>query len=84
MDDKEAIERVSTAARRSAQFQMRVQYTEENPQDFPRPDRMVGAWGRNLEDPTVRIDYVQHNISGLIGVWYLTEEGDVPVAEPIT
>jgi len=84
LDDKEAIEWVSTAARRSAQFQMRVQYTEENPQDFPRPDRMVGAWGRNLEDPTVRIDYVQHNISGLIGVWYLTEEGDVPVAEPIT
>ena len=84
LGDEEMIERVSTASRRNAQFQMRVQYTEENTQDFPRPDRIIGAWGSNPANPVVRIDNVQHNISGLIGVWYLTEEGDVPVAEPIT
>ena len=84
MKDEEAVELVATAARRNAQFQMRVQYTEENAQLFPRPERMIGAWGEDAAEPYVRIDFVQHNISALIGVWHLTEEGDVPIAEPIT
>jgi hypothetical protein len=84
LNDEKAIERVATGARRNAQFQMRVQYTKENAQLFPRPDRMIGAWGANAAEPYVQIDFVFHNISGLIGLWHLTEEGDVPVAGPIT
>ena len=84
LEDEERIEPLATAARRNVQFQMRVQYTEENAQLFPRPERMIGAWGQDAAEPYVRMDFVQHNISALIGVWHLTEEGDVPVAEPIT
>jgi hypothetical protein len=29
----------------------------------------------------VRIDFVQHNVSGLLGMWSLTTAGDVPIAE---
>lgn len=82
-EDAEAVERYSTAARRNVQFQIRVQYTSENSQLFPRPEAVIGAWGKDALDPWVRMDFVQHNVSGLVGLWYLTAEGDVPIAGPI-
>ena len=82
-EDAGAVERYSTAARRNIQFQMRVQFTSENSQLFPRPEAVVGAWGKDALDPWIRVDFVQHNISGLVGLWYLTTEGDIRVAQPI-
>jgi len=40
------------------------------------------AWGKDALDPWIRIDFVQHKISALIGVWYMTK-GSIPVATPI-
>ena len=31
----------------------------------------------------MRIDYVQHNITALIWVYYMTEDGDLPFPEPL-
>ena len=78
--DATGMTRVATAARRNLQFQLRVQFSPENSALFPCPDRVIGGWGRNAEDPTIRIDYVQHNISGLIGLWDLTKTGGLPSA----
>jgi hypothetical protein len=82
-DDASAEERFAAAARRSLQFQLRVQYTAENTQLFPRPEAAIGAWGKDGLDPWIRIDFVQHNISGLLGMWAMTVNDDIPIASPI-
>ncbi|MER3485237.1 MAG: hypothetical protein C4345_03915, partial [Chloroflexota bacterium] len=75
--DSAAAERLSTAALRNARFLMRVQYLPDTSQLFPRPDRLIGGWPGSATDHTIRIDYVQHNISVLAGVWCLVFEGDL-------
>jgi len=82
--DPEAVARFATGARRNVQFQMRVQHTAENTGQFPQPDRLIGGWGQNATRPHVQIDYVQHNISALIGAWYLTKTGELPIRHPST
>ena len=79
--DDAAEERYALAAQRNLQFQLRVQYTAENTQLFPRPEAAIGAWGKDFVDPWIRIDFVQYNVSGLLGMWSLTTAGDVPIAE---
>lgn len=81
--DEEAVERFALGAQRNVQFQLRVQYTEANTGDFARPDLTIGGWPANVDDPSIRIDYVQHNMSVLFGLWYMTVEGDIPIAKPI-
>lgn len=81
--DDEASDRYAAAARRNAQFQLRVQFTRENTELFPDPAMVIGAWGKDALDPWIRIDFVQHNISALIGVWYMTTEGSIPHPTPI-
>ena len=75
--------RVSAGARRTAQFQMRVQFTDENTALFPRPDRVVGGWGQDAFNPRIRLDFVQHNVAALLGVWHLTRDGHLPRAAPL-
>ena len=82
-DDQPAVERFAHAARRNAQFQMRVQYTRESTALFRTPERLIGAWPMDIANSYVRIDFVQHNISQLIGVWSMTYHGDLPFAGPI-
>jgi hypothetical protein len=82
-DDQPAAERFAHAARRNAQFQMRVQYTRESTALFRTPERLIGAWPMDIANTYVRIDFVQHNISQLIGVWSMTYHGDLPFAGPI-
>jgi hypothetical protein len=79
--DDAAEARFASAGRRNLQFQLRVQYTADNTQLFPRPDAAIGAWGKDAVDPWIRIDFVQHNISGLLAMWSMTTTGDVPIAE---
>jgi hypothetical protein len=72
-----ALDQIREATGRNAQYRMRNQFTEENTRDFPRPDRAIGAWGASRHDPTVRNDYIQHNISALIALWHLVISGDL-------
>lgn len=78
--DQDAIARFSAGTQRNIQFQLRVQFTAENTELFPRPDRAIGGWGQDAANANIRIDYVQHNISGLIGLWHLTKNGDLPLS----
>jgi hypothetical protein len=78
--DQPAIDRFALAAQRNAQFQMRVQYTELNTELFPTPSRLIGGWPGSPVDQSIRIDYVQHNISVLIELWHMVKEGDIKVA----
>ena len=53
---------------RMAAFQRRCQLTPENALYLPRPDRALGGFRRSLTHWEVRIDYVQHNLSALLGL----------------
>ena len=74
--DEEA-PRYAEATRRTAQFQMRAQFTPEKAQIFPRPERLAGGWGQDVARHHVRMDFVQHNVSALLGVWSMTTTGDL-------
>jgi hypothetical protein len=80
LGDQTLSDRLAEATRRNTQFLMRVQYSNENRLRFPRSDRAIGGWGFDSTNLAIRIDTVQHSISALIGVWYMTVEGDLPVA----
>ena len=70
-DDKPYI----NALRRMAAFQLRCQITPENALYLPAPQRALGGFRRGLTDWEVRIDYVQHNMSALLGLRSLELEG---------
>jgi hypothetical protein len=80
--NESAEKRIAEATERGAQYQMRVQYTQNNTSAFPRPEGAVGGWPGSTDDPTIRIDYVQHNLSVLIGMVHLIEDGDLPPVAP--
>jgi hypothetical protein len=82
--DESAEERIAEATERSAQYQMRVQYTADNTVSFPRPEGAIGGWPGSTDDRSIRIDYVQHNLSVLIGMVHLIEDGDLPAIAPAT
>jgi cyanophycin synthetase len=82
-EDAEAAAHFSEGALRTAQFLMRVQYTAENTQHFPRPNRVVGAWAQDERNSRIRFDFVQHNVSALIGVWHMTRDGKLPSGSPL-
>jgi hypothetical protein len=82
-DESEA-DRFALGVQRNAQYQMRMQYTEANTSEFARPDLTIGGWAANDEDRSIRIDYVQHNMSVLVGLAHMTIDGDVPIAEPLS
>jgi hypothetical protein len=55
------------AVRLGILFQLQTQFGPESALYLPDPDRALGGFHDGLEDYEVRIDYVQHNISGLLG-----------------
>lgn len=61
------------ALRAMAAFQLRCQLTPVSALYLPRPDRAVGGFRRSLTDWEVRIDYVQHSVSSLLGLREILE-----------
>ena len=51
-----------------AAFQMRTQVTPWSALYLPRPDLALGGFRRSLQNFEIRIDYVQHNVSALLGL----------------
>lgn len=49
-------------------FQLRHQFTAATAASFARPERVVGGVAFSRTDPTLRIDYVQHHVSALLGL----------------
>ena len=58
----------------SIQFQLKMQYTQETAQNMPHPPLAIGGFKESFTEYTVRIDYVQHNICGIIEFYHLLQE----------
>jgi len=56
------------AARRAAGFQLTQQFNTDNSFPLPNPGRAAGGFHESLGSTRIRIDYVQHNISSLLGL----------------
>jgi hypothetical protein len=55
-------------------FQLQTQFTKDNIIDLPNPQKAIGGFHSSLTDYTIRIDYVQHNISSILGLYDIINE----------
>ncbi len=65
-----------SAIQKGVTFQLNTQIGEENAWYFPDPMRSLGGFRKSLTDGEIRIDYVQHNLSALIGLFRIMKEGN--------
>jgi AMMECR1 domain-containing protein len=72
--ERERAGRVRDIAVQSARFQLNQQYRPENSYFLPNPRRARGGFRGSPVHGEVRIDYVQHNVSGLLIVLEMLEE----------
>ena len=74
---KEA-EAILDAIRLGVAFQLQTQSRPESAMYLPNPRRCLGGFHRSLTNFEIRIDYVQHNISALLGAHHImrSEEGE--------
>jgi len=69
---------------RGVRFELRYQYDEARAADLPAPRpvaglpdpaRARGGFATAPDNPRIRIDAVQHNVSLLVGLWEMEEQG---------
>ncbi len=56
------------AMEKGVEFEMRTQMTQRKAHEFNANGRALGGFHETLDDYTIRIDYVQHNISALLAL----------------
>ncbi|MGH7213916.1 MAG: hypothetical protein ACREIT_04055, partial [Tepidisphaeraceae bacterium] len=71
---KELAGEVLEAVRLGVRFQLQTQLRPEQAMHFARPDRALGGFAEHLTDLDIRIDTVQHNISGVLGAYDLLRQ----------
>jgi hypothetical protein len=57
-------------------FQLQTQFRPESVLYLKEPQRALGGFHRSLTNFEIRIDYVQHNISSLLGLYRIIEDTD--------
>jgi hypothetical protein len=55
-------------------FQLKTQVTKEMARNRKWPVRAVGGFLESPDIPAIRIDYVQHNVSSLLGAFRIMKE----------
>lgn len=60
--------KIAAALKASAKFQLAQQLTSRNGASLPNPARAVGGFREDLTSMRIRIDFVQHNVSSLLGI----------------
>lgn len=57
-----------------AAFQLQCQFRPENAMYYKNPQRVLGAFRESLTSPNIRIDFVQHNMMGLLNLWRVMQQ----------
>jgi len=65
--------RIAEALKLSASFQLSQQFDADNSFSLASPERAAGGFRESLTSARIRIDYVQHNISALLGIAQIVE-----------
>ncbi|MFW6456842.1 MAG: hypothetical protein ACOC0A_00970, partial [Planctomycetota bacterium] len=66
--DSDRARKYFRAGRRGMQFQLRTQIGKSTAMYFAKPQRALGGFTFSLNDPRIRIDVVQHNISAMLAL----------------
>ena len=66
--------KILEAAKLGIKFQLQTQFRPETALYLKNPRRSLGAFHRSLTNFEIRIDYVQHNISSLLGLYRVLEK----------
>jgi hypothetical protein len=66
--EEELAQRILAAVRLAISFQLQAQFRRESAMYLPSPPRAVGGFHRHQLNFEVRIDYVQHNLSSILGL----------------
>jgi hypothetical protein len=66
--------RILGAIRLGVRFQLGTQFRPERVMFLGNPRRSLGGFHDSMTDYTIRIDYVQHNISALLGSYKLLRD----------
>jgi hypothetical protein len=67
-------EKILNAAKLGVIFQLKTQFTDDNVEGLADPQRTIGGFKHSLDSYTIRIDYVQHNICSILGLYSILEE----------
>jgi hypothetical protein len=59
---------IASALKACARFQLSQQFRSDNNARLPNPARARGGFREGLSSSRIRIDFVQHNISSLLGI----------------
>lgn len=80
LNDAKQRERYFEVLQKGAAFLMRNQYDDVNTMFFTHPKAAFGGYMFSYWSPEIQIDYVQHSVSALIQIYYITMEraGQVP------
>lgn len=65
--------RIAEALKLGARFQLAQQFNEDNSYGLAHPERAAGGFRESLTSARIRIDYVQHNVSALLGMAQMIE-----------
>lgn len=80
--EKTVSKKVLRTITNSANFIMTMQISPDGAYYLPAQSRAIGAIRENPDNHLVRIDFVQHNVSALIGLMYILQGKEIsPVAE---
>ncbi len=69
--------KILDAAKLGIKFQLQTQFRPETVMYLKNPARSLGAFHRSLTNFEIRIDYVQHNISSLLGLYRVLDSSQV-------
>ncbi|GAB4420689.1 MAG: hypothetical protein Kow002_09210 [Anaerolineales bacterium] len=70
----EQTEEILNTLRNGVLFQLGTQFQPESVMYLADPTRSLGAFHRELTNYEIRIDYVQHNISSILGLYYIESD----------
>ena len=67
-------QKIRTALERGIKFQLQTQFEPVSAMYLEYPQRVLGGFKSSLTNYKIRIDYVQHNISSLLGMYHILVE----------
>ncbi len=70
-DDKEFAKKILDAIRLGIGYQISTQFRPESSMYFMYPQKAIGGFGASGQNFQIQIDYVQHNISCILGLYKL-------------
>lgn len=64
------------------EFELQLQVDHDHARQFPNPSRALGGFYNTFTDHRIRIDYVQHALSSLLGLYRIRrkEQAEIPTS----